>query len=63
MAAKPIKSLEFHYTIVLLCVTVFQAKLSGIMPGTGTALEVHVRGVDKVNGLKTSRLVAVFTTG
>ena len=23
------------------------------MPGTGTALEVHVRGVDKVNEFKT----------
>ena len=25
-----------------------QAKPIGIMPGTGMALEVHVRGVDKV---------------
>ena len=31
-----------------------QAKVNGIMPGTGTALEVYVRGVDKVNRVGTA---------
>ena len=31
---------------------VAKVKLSGIMPGTGTALEVQVRGMDKVNGVE-----------
>ena len=30
------------------------------MPGTGTALEVHVRGVDKVNELKKLAITSLF---
>ena len=41
-------SCHLQYVVVV----VIQAKPIAIMPGTGMALEVNVRGLDKVSGYK-----------